>query len=163
MGLDFIQNFQMPTLNDEDQACLTSCMDEIRNVVGESVSERQLVDTIMKFKFDFAKSLDAILNASTTPPTKSTRLPAVTTSIAPTIETGDTQHLIAIDIWKQHAICICIPNEMVHLFWFSFFFSCFFFYSVSVPYHSIPMAEHKFPIPFRLFRAPHHLLTQGKT
>lgn len=125
MGLDFFQNFQMPTLNDEDQACLTSCMDEIRNVVGESVSERQLVDTIMKFKFDFAKSLDAILNASTTPPTKSTRLPAVTTSIAPTIETGDTQHLIAIDIWKQHAICI--PNEMVHLFWFSFFFSCFFF------------------------------------
>lgn len=57
----------MPTLNDDDQACLTSCMDEIRNVVGDNVSERQLVETIMEFKFDCAKSLDAILNNSTTP------------------------------------------------------------------------------------------------
>lgn len=58
----------MPSLNDEDQACLVSCMDEIRNVVGENVSERQLVETIMKYNFDCAKSLDAILNNTTTPP-----------------------------------------------------------------------------------------------
>lgn len=72
---------------------LTSCMDEIRNVVGESVSERQLVDTIMKFKFDFTKSLDAVLN--NTPPTQPTiqlnKTPTASSSAtkAP-IETGDT-------------------------------------------------------------------------
>lgn len=84
------QNFQMPILNDEDQACLTSCMDEIRDVVGESVSERQLVDTIMKFKFDCAKSLDAILNHTTTPPSAKT-----SSASAPKqpIETGDHPHL----------------------------------------------------------------------
>lgn len=60
----------MPILNDEDQACLVSCMDEIRNVVGESVSERQLVETIMKYNYDYAKALDAILNNTETPPAK---------------------------------------------------------------------------------------------
>lgn len=89
------QNFQMPTLNDEDQACLTSCMDEIRNVVGDSVSERQLVDTIMKFKFDFAKSLDEILNNATTPPSKSAA--HASTSKVPPIETGDTLNKIIIN------------------------------------------------------------------
>lgn len=85
------QNFQMPILNDEDQACLTSCMDEIRNVVGESVSERQLVDTIMKFKFDFAKSLDAILNNTTTPPSAKVVGPKPSTASLnkEPVETGD--------------------------------------------------------------------------
>lgn len=81
----------MPILNDEDQACLTSCMDEIRDVVGESVSERQLVDTIMKFKFDCAKSLDAILNHPTTPPTAK----ASSTSVPKQpIETGDPTFIL---------------------------------------------------------------------
>lgn len=72
---------------------LTSCMDEIRNVVGESVSERQLVDTIMKFKFDFTKSLDAVLN--NTPPSQPTiqlnKTPAASSSTTKEpIATGDT-------------------------------------------------------------------------
>lgn len=61
------EHFVMPVLNDEDSAKLHSCMDEIRNVVGESVSEKQLVETIMKFNFDCTKSLDAILNATAPP------------------------------------------------------------------------------------------------
>lgn len=53
----------MPILNNEtDQALLASCMDEIRNVVGDSISERQLVETIMQNNFDCSKSLDTILN-----------------------------------------------------------------------------------------------------
>lgn len=55
----------MPNLNETDQVLLESCMDEIRNVVGDTVSEKQLVETIMKHKFDCAKALDVILNNST--------------------------------------------------------------------------------------------------
>lgn len=60
------ENFQRPVLNDVDTARLLSCIDEIRNVVGESVSEKQLVETIMKYDFDVTKSLDAVLNSTTT-------------------------------------------------------------------------------------------------
>lgn len=59
------ENFQRPVLNDVDTARLLSCIDEIRNVVGESVSEKQLVETILKNDFDVTKSLDAVLNATT--------------------------------------------------------------------------------------------------
>lgn len=60
----FEQNFVMPDLTDEDQARLESCMDEIRNVVGEMVSQRQLVETIMDQNYDCNKALDTILNQS---------------------------------------------------------------------------------------------------
>lgn len=58
-----MQNFRMPTLNENDKALLGSCMDEIRSVVGD-ISERQMVETIMKHKFDCAKALDDILNST---------------------------------------------------------------------------------------------------
>lgn len=73
----------MPTLNEDEQILLESCMDEIRNVVGDSVSERQLVETIMKHKFDCAKALDAILN-NTLPDAG-----AAATSSQPPMETGN--------------------------------------------------------------------------
>lgn len=73
----------MPLLNETDQVLLSSCMDEIRNVVGDSVSERQLVDTIMAHRFDFTKSLDAILNSTT-----SEAAAASTSSLMP-METGN--------------------------------------------------------------------------
>lgn len=56
----------MPDLNETEQVQLESCMDEIRSIVGENVSERQLVETIMKHKFDCPKALDEILNSSST-------------------------------------------------------------------------------------------------
>lgn len=53
----------MPPLTDEERAKLQSCIEEIRNVIGEApVSERHLVETVLKHKFDFAKSLDEMLN-----------------------------------------------------------------------------------------------------
>lgn len=77
----------MPNLNETDQVLLESCMDEIRNVVGDSTSERQLVETIMKHKFDCAKALDAILNStSEEAPTTSTSTIA---QIAEPMETGN--------------------------------------------------------------------------
>lgn len=60
------ENFQRPDLNDVDRARLLSCIDEIRNVVGESISEKQLVETILKNDFDVTKSLDDVLNATPT-------------------------------------------------------------------------------------------------
>ena len=55
-------NFQMPVLNDLEQAQLTSCLDEVRSVVGDAVSERRIVETSIKFGYDINKILDDILN-----------------------------------------------------------------------------------------------------
>lgn len=78
----------MPNLNENDQVLLESCMDEIRNVVGDTISEKQLVETIMKYKFDCAKSLDAILNNTT----ETTAAPSSSTSSSQSavpMETGN--------------------------------------------------------------------------
>lgn len=56
----------MPKLNDDDQARLLSCMEEIRNVVGDAVSDQRMVKIVLKYEFDFAKSLDEILNTPET-------------------------------------------------------------------------------------------------
>ncbi|XP_065338956.1 protein HBS1 isoform X2 [Cloeon dipterum] len=53
-----------PQLNDIDEARLQSCLDEIRNVIGDSTPERVLIDTIVKNGFDIHRSLDAVLNSS---------------------------------------------------------------------------------------------------
>ncbi|XP_017471589.1 PREDICTED: HBS1-like protein [Rhagoletis zephyria] len=55
-------NFQLPVLNDVDQAKLTSCIDEVRNVVGDQISERRIVETSINFGYDITKILDDILN-----------------------------------------------------------------------------------------------------
>uniref|UniRef100_A0A1A9W551 Tr-type G domain-containing protein n=1 Tax=Glossina brevipalpis TaxID=37001 RepID=A0A1A9W551_9MUSC len=56
------ENFQMPVLNEIEQARLTSCMEEVRSVVGDAVSERRLVESCLKFSYDINKVLDEILN-----------------------------------------------------------------------------------------------------
>ncbi|KFB53625.1 AGAP002603-PA-like protein [Anopheles sinensis] len=61
--------YQMPELNDEDRARLLSCMDEIRDIIGDSSSDRQMVEAIMKHDYDCSKALDEILNSNKTPPT----------------------------------------------------------------------------------------------
>lgn len=53
-----------PQLNDIDEARLQSCLDEIRNVIGDSIPERILVGTIVRNGFDIHRSLDAVLNTS---------------------------------------------------------------------------------------------------
>ena len=55
-------NFKMPLLDEVEQAKLTSCIDEVRSVVGDSVSERRIVETSIRFGYDITKILDEILN-----------------------------------------------------------------------------------------------------
>ena len=81
------ENFQLPDLNDEDKARLLSCMEEIRSVVGETVTDRQMVDAIMKHKYDCNMALDEFLNASTTPPVPRTII--IKESTPTPIEKGD--------------------------------------------------------------------------
>ncbi|XP_039430657.1 protein HBS1 [Culex pipiens pallens] len=70
--------YQLPELNDEDRVRLNSCMDEIRNIVGESVTDKQLVEAIMKHGYNFDLALDDVLNSTKTPSTASVRSPIVT-------------------------------------------------------------------------------------
>ncbi|EDS38638.1 eukaryotic peptide chain release factor GTP-binding subunit [Culex quinquefasciatus] len=70
--------YQLPELNDEDRVRLNSCMDEIRNIVGESVTDKQLVEAIMKHGYNFDLALDDVLNSTKTPPTASVSSPIVT-------------------------------------------------------------------------------------
>ncbi|KAH8408084.1 hypothetical protein KR222_003048 [Zaprionus bogoriensis] len=59
------ENFQMPELDELEQAQLSSCVDEVRSVVGDAVSERRIVETSMRFGYDIQKILDEILNEET--------------------------------------------------------------------------------------------------
>lgn len=59
------ESFQMPELDDIEQAKLSSCVDEVRSVVGDAVSERRIVETSMRFGYDIQKILDEILNEET--------------------------------------------------------------------------------------------------
>lgn len=63
------ENYKLPELNDVDKAKLMSCMEEIRNIIGDSCSDKRIVDAVMANNFDFSKALDTILsNESTTTP-----------------------------------------------------------------------------------------------
>ena len=44
-----------------DKGKLLSCMEEIRNIIGESVSDRRIVEAIMNNNYDYSKALDMIL------------------------------------------------------------------------------------------------------
>uniref|UniRef100_U5EWS8 Putative translation elongation factor ef-1alpha n=1 Tax=Corethrella appendiculata TaxID=1370023 RepID=U5EWS8_9DIPT len=57
--------YQLPELNDEDRARLLSCMEEIRNIVGDSINDKQIAEAVMKNEYDFNKALDEVLNQST--------------------------------------------------------------------------------------------------
>ncbi|PSN40533.1 hypothetical protein C0J52_12254 [Blattella germanica] len=58
------ENYQRPGLNEEDEARMRSCLDEIRNVIGDSIPEQILVDAVLKNDFNFNKALDAVLSSS---------------------------------------------------------------------------------------------------
>lgn len=86
--------YQLPELNDEDRVRLNSCMDEIRNIVGESVTDRQLVEAIMKHGYNFDLALDDVLNSTKTPPTASVTSPVVGKPLQTTIEKGIGERLL---------------------------------------------------------------------
>lgn len=113
----------MPTLNEEEQVRLDSCMDEIRNVVGDTASERQLVETIMNCNYDCAQALDTILNLTTSqqsiqaPPSASAlnKAPSTAATTKEPMETGK-------NCQKQSKFL----EQICFNFGFSFSFSCAF-------------------------------------
>jgi elongation factor 1 alpha-like protein len=56
-------------LNEIDELKLRSCLDEIRNVIGDTLPEKIIVETILANNFDFNRSLDTLLNKKTAPQT----------------------------------------------------------------------------------------------
>lgn len=87
----------MPSLNENDQVLLESCMDEIRNVVGDTISEKHLVETIMKHNFDCAKALDVILNNSMDASTTAAAAAAATSSSVSTTTATQSQSALPME------------------------------------------------------------------
>lgn len=56
------ENFQFPEVNDIEKAKLMSCMEEVRNIIGDSYSDKRIIDAIMISDYDFSKALDMLLN-----------------------------------------------------------------------------------------------------
>ncbi|XP_049960912.1 protein HBS1 isoform X1 [Schistocerca serialis cubense] len=54
--------FQKPHLSELEEVRLQSCLDEIRNVIGDTIPENIIIETILKNSFDLNKSLDALLS-----------------------------------------------------------------------------------------------------
>ncbi|XP_049814290.1 protein HBS1 isoform X1 [Schistocerca nitens] len=54
--------FQKPHLSELEEVRLQSCLDEIRNVIGDTIPETIIIETILKNSFDLNKSLDALLS-----------------------------------------------------------------------------------------------------
>ncbi|XP_075124038.1 HBS1-like protein isoform X2 [Leptodactylus fuscus] len=48
------------SLSSVDQARLYSCLDQMREVLGESVSEQTMIDAVLQCSFDVAKALDQV-------------------------------------------------------------------------------------------------------
>ncbi|XP_028039827.1 HBS1-like protein [Bombyx mandarina] len=50
-------------LEAEDETRLMSCLDELRNILGDTVSENTMIQSVLKHNFDYNKALDDILNS----------------------------------------------------------------------------------------------------
>ncbi|XP_028164421.1 protein HBS1 [Ostrinia nubilalis] len=63
-GLERRDSVDLRSLNlsEEDEARLMSCLDELRNVLGDSIPDNTLIQSVLNHKFDFNKALDEILN-----------------------------------------------------------------------------------------------------
>jgi len=57
-------SFRYPQLSEVDEARLRSCLDEIHSVIGDSIPENIVVETVLENKFDLAQALDALLKSS---------------------------------------------------------------------------------------------------
>ncbi|KAM3958272.1 translation elongation factor EF-1alpha (GTPase) HBS1 [Aphomia sociella] len=51
-------------LDEEQETKLMSCLDELRNILGDTISENILIQSVLNHKFDYNKALDEILNNS---------------------------------------------------------------------------------------------------
>ncbi|ELT90052.1 hypothetical protein CAPTEDRAFT_178027 [Capitella teleta] len=56
-------NFQRPPLNPIDEARLNSCLEEMRNIVGETTPEHLMIDAVLRSDFNYEKALNDVLNS----------------------------------------------------------------------------------------------------
>lgn len=72
-------NFHLPELDDLSKAKLLSCMEEIRNISGDSFSDKRVVEAIMLSDYDYTKALDMLLTSdpSLAQPTKKPKIDEV--------------------------------------------------------------------------------------
>ncbi|XP_059048964.1 protein HBS1 [Achroia grisella] len=52
-------------LDDEQETKLMSCLDELRNILGDTIAENILIQSVLNNKFDYNKALDEILSKNT--------------------------------------------------------------------------------------------------
>ncbi|XP_046391085.1 protein HBS1 isoform X1 [Ischnura elegans] len=52
-------------LSDIDQARLQSCLEEVRNVVGDSIAEQTVIEAVLRCEFNVEKALNMVLNNAT--------------------------------------------------------------------------------------------------
>ena len=57
-------SFKSPALTELESAKLMSCIDTVRNVVGETISESNLTKKIIELNYNAEAVLDDILNSS---------------------------------------------------------------------------------------------------
>lgn len=50
-------------MSDIDKAKLLSCMEEVRNIIGDSSSDKRIAEAILINEYDMTKALDTILNS----------------------------------------------------------------------------------------------------
>lgn len=58
-----VETSPRPVLSELEEAQLRSCLDKIRDIVGDSVPDTVVVDTVIQNQFDVDRSLDQILNS----------------------------------------------------------------------------------------------------
>ncbi|XP_072935671.1 protein HBS1 [Epargyreus clarus] len=97
-------------LTEDDEAKLMSCLDELRNVLGDSISDNILIQSVLNHNFDFNKSLDEVLNNNknkeTKRPTDAVKIPPVVVVDnikAPVITTDATAKVIATKLEPKSA------------------------------------------------------------
>ena len=49
-------------LSEDDEAKLMSCLDELRNILGDTIPENILVQSVLNHNFNYSNALDEILN-----------------------------------------------------------------------------------------------------
>ncbi|XP_063381413.1 protein HBS1 [Cydia fagiglandana] len=98
-------------LTELDEAKLMSCLDELRNVLADTVPENILTEAALKHNFDCSIALDSILNAKKNEPApkiKDTPKPVITVNIpkAVVISTTDAPKVITTNLEPKSSSAI---------------------------------------------------------
>ncbi|XP_045529905.1 protein HBS1 [Pieris brassicae] len=99
-------------LTEEDETKLMSCLDELRNVLGDTVSDTILIQAVIKHKFDYNKALDEILNNNKRDNIKvSTEKPKIVIDSAPIIPNLDKAPIISTSTLDKTILIASKPEE----------------------------------------------------